>query len=450
MLKLNKENLSKKLTFENILFAYIIIQPIIDLITSLCVRNISPSLTLGMFIRTIFMVFLVVYTFFKIDKKNKFQLLAYFGIMAIYCISFIVNSYLKYNSTMLLTQIKGLAKTFFFPITLASALFLFKSTNYNIKSKAIYVCLILYVLPIVLCKYFSIGYDTYQYKESLGSIGLFYAGNEIAAIIAIIAPICFVRLILRDFNVLNFLVCIITVFSMLEIGTKVGFLAIVSLLILSLIISFIRFIKNKKLYKQFISMVSLVLLSIVFLGNTSVGINLKIKPLVFANTASYSSSSSKSKTKNASKTYADRVKEDPSILLSGRNKFLQSTSQKYLQSSARDKMLGIGYVDVENNSIVERKLIEIDYFDVFFCHGIIGTLIYLIPLAIILFTLIKKFFKDFIANIQNAKLIFILYSISIAFGIALMAGHVFTAPAVSMFLILNLLEMLIILNKKED
>ena len=203
MFNLQKENIRKKFTFENILFAYIVLQPIIDIITSLCVRNISPSLTIGMFLRSVFMVFLVVYTLFKIDKKSRYKLLIYYIFIAIYCVCFVVNSYLKYNTTMLLVQIKGLVKTFYFPITLASILILLKNTNFHIKSKAIYISLILYVLPIIICKYFSIGYETYQYKENLGSIGLFFAGNEIAAIIAIIAPICFARFVLKEFNTLN-------------------------------------------------------------------------------------------------------------------------------------------------------------------------------------------------------------------------------------------------------
>ena len=237
---------------------------------------------------------------------------------------------------------------------------------------------------------------------------------------------------------------------MLEIGTKVGFLSIASLLILSLIISFIRFIKDKKYFKQFISMLSLVLISIVFLGNTSVGVNLKIKPLVFSNTTSYSSNKSKSKTKKDTETYADKFKENPEIILSGRNSFFKNTKQRYIQSSIKDKLIGIGYINEENESIVESKLVEIDYFDVFFSHGIVGTIIFAIPLFVILLLIIKKLFKNFIANIKNSKIIILLYSVSIAFGIALMAGHVLTSPAVSMFLILDLLLLLIILNKNEE
>lgn len=64
-------------------------------------------------------------------------------------------------------------------------------------------------------------------KSNAGTIGLFYAGNEISAIISILAPVCFAILISQKFNIINALLCAITVFAMLEIGTKVAFVSIV-------------------------------------------------------------------------------------------------------------------------------------------------------------------------------------------------------------------------------
>ena len=57
--------------FEKILGLYIILQPIIDIITSLCVRNSLGSLSFGIVIRTLFMVALAIYTLIKLDKKNR-------------------------------------------------------------------------------------------------------------------------------------------------------------------------------------------------------------------------------------------------------------------------------------------------------------------------------------------------------------------------------------------
>lgn len=155
MIKIQPKKILSKISFENVLILYIVLQPIIDIITSLCVRNISESLTFGIFIRTIFMVYLMIYTFFKVNKKNKWKILIYYSLIAIYCISFIINSYTKYGFSLIFTQIKGLVKTFYFPIILASLLMLFKDKNYSSKYKYLNISLAIYVLTIVICKVFS-------------------------------------------------------------------------------------------------------------------------------------------------------------------------------------------------------------------------------------------------------------------------------------------------------
>lgn len=428
MIKIQTSRIFSKINFENIFILYIIIQPIIDLITSLCVRNISEKLTLGIFIRTIFMMFIMIYVILKVDKKSRWQILVYYSCIAIYCILFIINCYTKYGFSMIFTQIKGLVKTFYFPIILASLLMLFKNKKYSIKYKYLNIALLLYVLPIVICKFFSIGYETYQHKATLGTVGLFYAGNEIGAIVSLLSPICFAKFISEKFNVLNFLTCIFTVLAMLEIGTKVSSLSIIMLLALALIVSFVKFIKDKKIYKQFISIFLLVILTIIFIGNTSGGSNLNIKPLIFKNTTSSTKEKKPNTHNNISK---NKVIENPEVLLSGRNKFFKKTLNKYTESSVSDKLVGIGYIGPKKGEIAENKLVEIDYFDIFFNHGIIGTLIFMAPLLIAVFIIIKGFFGNFIANLNNSDLIFVLYSIALGFGIALLAGHVFTAPAVS-------------------
>ena len=53
-------------------------------------------------------------------------------------------------------------------------------------------------------------------------------------------------------------------------------------------------------------------------------------------------------------------------------------------------------------------------------------------------------------NIRNGKVILALYSVLLSFGIALLAGHVFTAPAVSIFVIINMFELIYLLNNKEE
>ncbi len=444
MMEKTKKIISK-INFTNIFLLYIIMQPVIDIITSLCVRNISEKLTLGVFIRTIFVLYLMLYTIIKTDKKNKYQILIYYSFIALYCVVFLVNSISKYGFSTLFAEIKGLIKTFYFPIVLASLLILSKQEKYMSKQKYLNISLAIYVLTIVICKIFNVGYQTYPLKANVGTIGLFYAGNEISAIIAMLSPVCFATFISQKFSIINAVLCALTVYAMLEVGTKVSFISIIGLIILTLIVLVIKLFKKegKNIYKQFITVLLIGTITTLFVGNTAGGKNFGIEPFLFKKSYYNQSLDSQKNKKENTKTNA-------TSLLSGRNKFLNTNIKRYHQSSIMDKLVGMGYLYPTKNVIQERKLVEIDYFDIYFCHGVFGTIIYVAPLAIIIFILIKKFFANFIDNIKNNKLIFTIYSVLIGFGIALMAGHVFTAPAVSMFLVLIIFEIFSILYYEKD
>ena len=438
------EKEKSKLNISLIIKLYIIIQPIIDIITSLCVRNISPKYTIGMFVRTFFMGVLIICTFFSVDKKSRIKMLVYYGACACYFVLFLGNSYLKYGTAMVLMQVKGLIKSFYLPIILVSFFMLLKNEKVQISKKSINIALLIYTLSIVIGKYFSIGYSTYLFKENLGTIGLFYAGNEVAVIIALISPIYFAKIISDDFRIQNYFICFIVILAMLEIGTKVGFFSIGVILAMTAFLSFVNMLKNKKTYKHFLAVVSLILITVVFLGNTSVGKNLQIKPLAFKEqTSKITTTKTKTTVKKQEeiKTYVDNAVENPEILLSGRNKFLNDTIKKYINASNLDKALGIGYVEKNEKELIELKLVEMDYFDIFFSHGIVGTIIYMTPILLIILPSIFFFFKRFKININNNLLLLSICSVLLGFGIALFAGHVFTAPAVSTFLALVMMIM---------
>ena len=61
------EGIKNKLTTFS--FWFVIFQPIIDIITSIMVRFISPQLTIGVVTRALFVVFIVVYVLFFYDNK---------------------------------------------------------------------------------------------------------------------------------------------------------------------------------------------------------------------------------------------------------------------------------------------------------------------------------------------------------------------------------------------
>lgn len=445
MISLQKSRFFNKINFQNIFIVYILLQPIIDIITSLCVRNISETLSLGVVVRVLFMLFLMIYSIIKTQKKDRVKLIIYYSCVALYGIAYLVNSYLKYNFSMIFTQIKGIIKVFYFPIILVSLYEIYKEKNFTSFEKYLNISLIVYISTIIICRIFSVGYPTYPNNDKFGSIGLFYAGNETSAILAMLAPICFWKLINENFNIINIIVCVATIFAMLEIGTKVSALSIFVLLGLSFVLAGIKmFTKGRKtIYKQFIAISLMIILSFSFVAYTPAGKNTGI-----GITWGKSSSGSPITQPKPSKPKSEETQTE---LLSGRNNYLKNTFKKYNESSILTKLTGTGYISYsEKKGMHESKLVEIDYFDIFFCHGILGTLIYIVPLILIAISLFKKLFSNFVVNIKNNYTIFELYGILIGCGIALLAGHVFTAPAVSIFLAINILELFNTLKSKED
>ena len=59
----------------NLIVSFILIQPILDLITSLVVRNMALPITLGLVIRSLFMAYLCIYVL--VTKSNNNKLIKY-------------------------------------------------------------------------------------------------------------------------------------------------------------------------------------------------------------------------------------------------------------------------------------------------------------------------------------------------------------------------------------
>ena len=55
----------------NLIVGFILIQPILDLVTSLAVRNMELPITLGLVIRSLFMVYLCIYVLVTKSNNNK-------------------------------------------------------------------------------------------------------------------------------------------------------------------------------------------------------------------------------------------------------------------------------------------------------------------------------------------------------------------------------------------
>lgn len=197
-----KELIMKKNSLEKILGFYIVVQFLIDVATAFCVNHISESLSIGIFVRTIFMIVIVLYSLVKSDKKDRIKMIIYYGVLGAYMLAFLAISYKVHGTSFIMSQIKGLIKTFYLPIILVAFMSLFKNENIHIKSSIFVYALMGYIAIISICKFLGISYLSYPIGNGEGTMGLFYAANEIGVIIAMLAPFLAYELLTKKLKLL--------------------------------------------------------------------------------------------------------------------------------------------------------------------------------------------------------------------------------------------------------
>lgn len=422
---------------------YIILQPLIDLITSICVRYINPYFTFGILIRSLFLIFTLIYALFISNKKWKKIIFVYCSILALYITIFFINTIINNGTTLIISQFKSIIKVFYFSILLVSFIPIIKETNIN--TNYLIYSLLGYTSIISITTILGIGFDSYANGSGYGKNGWFYAANEIGTILCILTPFLLLNLInvatiknkkkLVKQKIIELVTLLFVVISSLWMGTKVPFLGLIFSLFVSLGVCIINIIKkqNRKIYSfKIIGILILFLIIFGVISYSPVGKNLGISINKIIN---ISENNSKSQSHSNIKT----------VVLSSRDIYYDNTLKEYKNSSIISKLFGIGYITNQDNQILERKNIEIDYFDILFSNGILGFIIYFAPLFIILIYIIKLLWNKKNMIFEN-NIIFYIYSIFISLIIARLSGHIFTAPAVSFYLALIISQLMIILK----
>ena len=360
---------SKK--FLDIFLIFLYLNPFIDLLTSLTM-NIFP-ISVGIIIRSIFLVFLVIYTFF-INKKNFKQNIIYFATIILYILSFTILTINFKGSSILYQELQDIFKIFYFPILLLCIYNLKININYK---HYIYVSLI-YMGLIFIPLIFNISGNGYT-QGKVGAIGWFNSLNEISAILSIFSIFIIKYLFSNNKLIYKIPVIILTLIVYLSIGSKMPIIS----LIISLIYYLIKWLKKQSFKLKLITIGSILFIllgSLIIIPKTNFYQNIKT---------------------HLDYLEIDRVDEIVSykfinrFIFSDRLTFLENTNERYSKSPLIVKLLGIYY-----------RL------------GLIGFIIFLIPLFIST--------KDLKKKNKEEK-----FSIILAIFISLLAGHVLTSPSVS-------------------
>lgn len=417
MLKTIKE----KLGIEDIVGIFLIISPFVDILTSLSVTYFNTGATIGTSVRSLFLLYFIYYTLFRGTTKYKTSII-YLLLILFYSALFIINIYINKGMMFVVPEFKFLIKAFYFPILSIAFFNYYKDHKFNykiFKSVAIIYALLIFI-PIVTGTSFS----SYSLNE-VGYKGWYYAANEVGAIITLLLPFVIYEFISNTKKKSMYIFTLLYLFVMVQIGTKVPLFALI-LIFLSFVILFIlKTIDRRKeieaftIKKSVLTYFLIILISIQILfvfSPISEVISIRTEQLKYDNT----------------KQTKEKVVD---FVFSSRDKYFIIVSERFNDATINNKLLGIGAISVDEGSYLNENITEIDYTDVFFRYGFIGSSIYFMSILYLIFISFLKnnnFKKLLNNNFQIIKII----SLLLAFGIALFAGHVFIAPAVSIYIAL--------------
>lgn len=408
MQKVIKENLSKYLSI------FLILQPVLDMLTGICLHIFHLNITLGIIIRLLFLAFIGYITIFIYKKKKP---LIYYIIFLIYMCFYCLGIYLYKDGVGLFTELQGLLRVFYFPLLLLS-LYEIKD-EFKISKLTLFTTLSLYLLFIFIPVLFHVGFKSYEITKS-GTLGFFNSANEISGIISILTPIIFIIFTTKKNPIINTIYTLTYLFVILTIGTKTPLLSLFITVGMTIIWLIIKSFKEKK-YKMLLSSFLIIVISIIGLVIVIPKTNFYKNIMVHLDYLHIKDISDITENKEVIDHF----------IFSERITFFGAEKSRYLSTSSYEKLFGDGYL--QDGKRV--KDIEIDYYDIYFHHGIIGFLIFFIPYLYVLFKVAieqkKKNYTNYMLNV----------SLLLAIVLSFFTGHIITSPAVSIFVIMIILEL---------
>ena len=431
----------EKIYNNKILTIFFIIQPIIDILTS--VINIPVSI--GIVVRAAFLLYALVYVFIK---GNKFTYI-YIAISSIYLLTNLIG-HAKINAGFSVgSQMVSLIHLVYFPIVLLFFYKYFTGEKKLLDNKTFILSSLIIGLSLVASK--ATGTNLCSYDQCIlhGTTGWFNSANEYGIILVFLLVISMTNMMKTKsiFPVISYL--IINAFLVL-LGTKTAYISLlfinIGYVLFYIVSCFIDKKRIKKYYKFNLLFLVIGIAAIVFFPMTPLKYNIdlraqdgiekvvddKVEEKVDINIT-------KEELHDNYQIVIDDHKEEveesqkKTVAFNGRDEFLYVNKELYKQSSLFDKLFGITTQGHVYEDEPWNHLTEMDLVDVLIFYGVFAVILDLIlPLYLIvkiLIGLFKKMDSLFDSDIALPGMALFLYLLAIVF-----AGHVLLQPAVGIYL----------------
>ncbi|KFN01374.1 hypothetical protein D0U04_08005 [Bacillus clarus] len=474
-----------RIRFEHFLLFFIILQPVLDLLTSLSIELLKVNATVGIMVRFLIMAMGGIYILIQAKERENRKFLIYLVLLAVVLgIGFINNKLIK-SPIVLFEEVKFVGKALFIYTMLASYILALKSLKKTInisdkiRNNIVYATLIINVVMVVSI---TTGTDFGSYEwMKVGSRGWFFAGNELGSILAIIFPIVVLYSIQKTkgiTSVLYWIPSLLMIYSLIQVGTKVGMGSIGATLAVAIGIILLQLVFDRKNPNKKSLLLNGIIAIILLAGvvgtfkQTPLAQNMGIHNnyLTEQNAAQQQQKEKEIKDKlikekeekqhkvekpeEKAKVEAEVKKElekeqkkenQENLIFSGRQVYEERHKQFFKEAPMSQKLLGMGYAGnfkYNEQKQPDPKLIEMDFHDWFYDFGIIGFALMMIPFIYyglrILLACITRFKEIF-----NIKYGMIAASLVLALGIAYTAGHILTAPGVGIYFVVVLAYLIV-------
>ncbi|HHT7084716.1 MULTISPECIES: O-antigen ligase family protein [Bacillus cereus group] len=443
--------------FPHFLLLFIVFQPILDLLTSFSIYVLHMSATVGIVVRFAFMLLALGYLLLHHKQQGAKKYILYLCLFGIVLAIGLVNNLMIKSPVSFGEEVKFIMKSVYPIVLLFGYIIALKELKNNEFAFHKIITCFLYatlILSISIITAMATGTDFPSYPNSkIGSRGWFFAGNDLSSIFAIMFPIVVLYSVHKTTSfskVYYWIPTVLAMYASIMIGTKVGYGAIVITLGIALFFLFIEYMMHrKKEGKGFTYLVNTIVAAVVLGGllvltpQTPIAKNMSIHLQIYE----YKKSAQDEKDRKEGKVVKEEEhkqgeltdSEMKSLIYSDRDKFLKVYKQYYKEAPLSQKLFGMGYA---GNYTTKMKLVEMDFHDLFFAFGIVGFLMYLLPLLYfgikIFIRLITNFKKLF-----SVKHMLLASTLVLSLGIGFMSGHVLTAPAVSIFFVVILAYLIV-------
>ncbi len=412
----------------DIFYIFIFILPILDLISSLTRRLTDFELSLGMLIKGLMLVIGAIYVLFKSKSKFKKASIIYFGFCFLYTVAYFLFKLDLLTLTHLKVELNYLVKFFYFPAMFFILLNLFDDQGFDRTKldKIMLISIAVYTLLVIIPTVLGINFNSYI-NDYAGSVGWFYSANEVSTILLLLFP--FVYKLLKTNRLVLAIIFASTLYMISLIGTKVTMFGIIIISFLLFLSAF--FYKKKKNYRNVLITGLMFAVVVAIMCTNYSAMNLK----------SALSSEQQKEIADLTEKIEDEVKDNEVIqfmrryfapLLSHRDVYAINTYKIFQDNYKSGYMLfGMGFSRTDRiDEYYVEKLIEMDPLDTFFHLGGIAVILWITPFFYTLYMFIKLKGK------LSVELFFFTMTILLTVGIATFAGHVYIAPAVSIYVVL--------------